>query len=88
MGQKTVLSICAYCKFTCYSVKVAPFYAEDRGSKTISQISDPETGHGSVFDKNKKLNEAQLRKRLKILSVLTVCIYHNGQLILGSLNKH
>lgn len=64
-------------KSMCYSVNLAAFYAEGRGSGTFSQISDPETGHGSVFEKKRKLSEAQLRRHLKSLSVLPVCIYHN-----------
>lgn len=64
-------------KSMCYSVNPAAFYAEDRGSGTFSKISDPEMGHGSMFEKKRKLSEAQLRKHLKILSVLPVCIYHN-----------
>lgn len=55
---------------------------------TFSQTADLETRHGSMFERNKKLNEAQLRMHFKILSVPPICIYHNGWLILRSLNKH
>ena len=58
-------------------VNLTPFYAEDGGSKTLSQVSDPET----CLEKKKPKTET------KWSLVLSVCIYHNGQLTWGSLSK-
>ena len=86
-SRKQVLLYAHIPKSTCDCVNLMSFYAKDGGSMTVSQTADPETRHGSIFERNKKLNEAQLRMHLKILSVPPICIYHNGWLILRSLNN-